>query len=128
MPERIRCDLPIAAIRGELVVGGRKVVGSAQVREGGALLLRDSNLVERAEIIREKGTNRSAFFRGQVDKYTWVDVGSSYLPSEIIAAFLLAQLEEALKRTLQIRVPARLLAPGSLPETTFKARRVLDER
>jgi dTDP-4-amino-4,6-dideoxygalactose transaminase len=63
--------------------------------EGGALLLRDSNLVERAEIIREKGTNRSAFFRGQVDKYTWVDVGSSYLPSEIIAAFLLAQLEEA---------------------------------
>jgi dTDP-4-amino-4,6-dideoxygalactose transaminase len=63
--------------------------------EGGALLVRDPALVERAEIIREKGTNRSKFFRGQVDKYTWVDVGSSYLPSEIIAAFLAAQLAEA---------------------------------
>lgn len=61
--------------------------------EGGALLLRDPALTERAEIIREKGTNRSRFFRGQVDKYTWVDVGSSYLPSELIAAFLAAQLE-----------------------------------
>ena len=61
--------------------------------EGGALLLRDRELAERAEIIREKGTNRSRFFRGQVDKYTWVDVGSSYLPSELIAAFLAAQLE-----------------------------------
>lgn len=61
--------------------------------EGGALLINDSALVERAEIIREKGTNRSRFFRGQVDKYTWVDVGSSYLPSELIAAFLAAQLE-----------------------------------
>jgi dTDP-4-amino-4,6-dideoxygalactose transaminase len=63
--------------------------------EGGALLLRDSTYSERAEIIREKGTNRSLFFRGQVDKYTWVDVGSSYLPSEIIAAFLWAQMAEA---------------------------------
>lgn len=63
--------------------------------EGGALLVNDPALVERAEIIREKGTNRSKFFRGQVDKYTWVDVGSSYLPSEIIAAFLAAQLEDA---------------------------------
>jgi len=63
--------------------------------EGGALLINDSRFVERAEIIREKGTNRSKFFRGQVDKYTWVDVGSSYLPSEILAAFLAAQLEEA---------------------------------
>lgn len=62
--------------------------------EGGALLLRDARLAERAEIIREKGTNRSKFFRGQVDKYTWVDVGSSYLPSELIAAFLAAQIEE----------------------------------
>ena len=53
------------------------------------------NYVERAEIIREKGTNRSQFFRGQVDKYTWVDVGSSYFPSEIIAAFLAAQIEDA---------------------------------
>jgi len=63
--------------------------------EGGALLLRDDALVTRAEILREKGTNRSAFFRGQVDKYTWVDVGSSFLPSDIIAAFLWAQLEQA---------------------------------
>jgi len=63
--------------------------------EGGALLINDSALAERAEIIREKGTNRSQFFRGQVDKYTWVDIGSSYLPGEIIAAFLWAQMEEA---------------------------------
>lgn len=61
--------------------------------EGGALLVNDPALVERAEIIREKGTNRSRFFRGQVDKYTWVDLGSSYLPSDLLAAFLLAQLE-----------------------------------
>lgn len=61
--------------------------------EGGALVINDPTLVERAEIIREKGTDRSRFFRGEVDKYTWVDVGSSYLPSEIIAAFLWAQLE-----------------------------------
>jgi len=61
--------------------------------EGGALLINDPKFVERAEIIREKGTNRSKFFRGQVDKYTWVDIGSSYLPSDIIAAFLFAQLE-----------------------------------
>ncbi len=63
--------------------------------EGGALLINDPTLAERAEIIREKGTNRSQFFRGQVDKYTWVDIGSSYLPGEIIAAFLWAQMEEA---------------------------------
>ncbi|RPI91229.1 MAG: dTDP-4-amino-4,6-dideoxygalactose transaminase [Chloroflexi bacterium] len=62
--------------------------------EGGALLINDPILVERAEIIREKGTNRSRFFRGQVDKYTWVDVGSSYLPSDILAAFLFAQFEQ----------------------------------
>jgi dTDP-4-amino-4,6-dideoxygalactose transaminase len=62
--------------------------------EGGALLINDPAMVERAEIIREKGTNRSRFFRGQVDKYTWVDVGSSYLPSDILAAFLYAQLEK----------------------------------
>jgi dTDP-4-amino-4,6-dideoxygalactose transaminase len=61
--------------------------------EGGALLINDSALAERAEIIREKGTNRSRFFQGQVDKYTWVDIGSSYLPSDILAAFLYAQLE-----------------------------------
>jgi dTDP-4-amino-4,6-dideoxygalactose transaminase len=63
--------------------------------EGGALLINNSEFVERAEIIREKGTNRSKFFRGQVDKYTWVDIGSSYLPGEIIAAFLWAQMQEA---------------------------------
>jgi dTDP-4-amino-4,6-dideoxygalactose transaminase len=63
--------------------------------EGGALLINDPALVERAEIIREKGTNRSRFFRGQVDKYTWVDAGSSYLPGEVTAAFLYAQLEAA---------------------------------
>jgi len=63
--------------------------------EGGALLINDPSLAERAEIIREKGTNRSQFFRGQVDKYTWVDIGSSYLPGELIAAFLSAQMDEA---------------------------------
>jgi dTDP-4-amino-4,6-dideoxygalactose transaminase len=61
--------------------------------EGGALVVNDPAYHERAEIIREKGTNRSRFFRGQVDKYTWVDIGSSYLPSDILAAFLFAQLE-----------------------------------
>lgn len=63
--------------------------------EGGAILIQNKDKVERAEIIREKGTNRSKFFRGQVDKYSWVDIGSSYLPSEINAAYLYAQLEEA---------------------------------
>ncbi|MGO5427621.1 dTDP-4-amino-4,6-dideoxygalactose transaminase [Fusobacterium mortiferum] len=63
--------------------------------EGGALLIRDRENIEKAEIIREKGTNRSRFFRGQVDKYTWVDMGSSYLPSELNAAYLYAQLENA---------------------------------
>lgn len=63
--------------------------------EGGALLVNAKELAERADIIREKGTNRSKFFRGEVDKYTWVDIGSSFLPSDIIAAFLWAQLEQA---------------------------------
>jgi dTDP-4-amino-4,6-dideoxygalactose transaminase len=63
--------------------------------EGGALLVNDAHFIERAEIVREKGTNRSQFFRGQVDKYTWYDIGSSYLPSELVAAFLHAQMEEA---------------------------------
>lgn len=63
--------------------------------EGGALIVNDPGLVQRAEIIREKGTDRSRFFRGEVDKYGWVDVGSSYLPSDLLAAFLLAQLESA---------------------------------
>lgn len=63
--------------------------------EGGALVINDPALVERAEIIREKGTNRTRFFRGQVDKYTWVDIGSSYLPSDMLAAYLVGQLEQA---------------------------------
>ncbi len=63
--------------------------------EGGALLINDSTFIERAEIIREKGTNRSRFFRGQVDKYSWVDIGSSFLPSDILAAILLSHLEES---------------------------------
>jgi len=69
--------------------------------EGGALLINDSRYIERAEIIREKGTNRSRFFRGQVDKYTWVDIGSSYLPSDILAAFLYGQLE--VRETIQAK-------------------------
>ena len=63
--------------------------------EGGALLIRDPDYIEKAEIVREKGTNRSKFFRGQIDKYTWVDAGSSYLPSDLNAAYLWAQLEQA---------------------------------
>lgn len=63
--------------------------------EGGALLINDADLIERAEIVREKGTNRAVFRRGEVEKYTWVDLGSSYLPGELIAAFLFAQLERA---------------------------------
>ncbi|HLW73486.1 MAG TPA: dTDP-4-amino-4,6-dideoxygalactose transaminase [Gammaproteobacteria bacterium] len=73
--------------------------------EGGALLVNDPHFAERAEIIWEKGTNRSKFFRGQVDKYTWVDIGSSFLPSEIIAAFLWPQLEDTVaicRRRMQI--------------------------
>jgi dTDP-4-amino-4,6-dideoxygalactose transaminase len=67
--------------------------------EGGALLINDGRFVERAKIIREKGTNRSEFSRGLIDKYTWIDTGSSFLPGELIAAFLLAQMEEALNIT-----------------------------
>lgn len=69
--------------------------------EGGALLVNDAALAERAEIIREKGTDRSRFFRGQVDKYTWQDIGSSFLPGELVAAFLWAQLEEGRQITDQ---------------------------
>ncbi len=69
--------------------------------EGGALLVNDDRFVERAEILREKGTNRSQFFRGQVDKYTWLVIGSSYLPGELTAAFLWAQMEEAQAITKQ---------------------------
>src|SRR6516162_8483023 len=81
--------------------------------EGGALLINDQRFVERAEIIREKGTNRNRFFRGQVDKYTWVDLGSSYLLSDVLAAFLFAQLEhreeiQARRRTIWKRYEAEL--------------------
>lgn len=67
--------------------------------EGGALLINDASYVSQAEIVREKGTDRNRFFRGEVDKYTWQSIGSSYLPSELIAAFLMAQLEQAEKLT-----------------------------
>ena len=70
-----------------------------QCGEGGALLINDLKLVDRAEIIREKGTNRSQFYKGKVDKYTWQDLGSSFLPSEISAAFLFSQLENAINIT-----------------------------
>lgn len=85
--------------------------------EGGMLVINDDRFIERAEIIREKGTNRSAFFRGEVDKYGWVDIGSSFLPSDIIAAFLYAQLENiddiqkkriAIWNSYQSRLSARL--------------------
>ena len=69
--------------------------------EGGMLTINDDSLIDRAEIIREKGTNRSSFFRGEVDKYGWVDIGSSFLPSDIIAAYLFAQLENL--KTIQTR-------------------------
>lgn len=69
--------------------------------EGGATLINDRALVERAEVIREKGTNRSQFFRGQVDKYTWRDIGSSYLMADLQAAYLWAQLEAAERINLQ---------------------------
>jgi dTDP-4-amino-4,6-dideoxygalactose transaminase len=67
--------------------------------EGGAIIINNENFIERAEIIREKGTNRSKFFRGEINKYTWVDIGSSYLPSDLLAAFLYAQLENMKKIT-----------------------------
>ena len=78
---------------GELAVQSFHETKNITCGEGGALLINDSEYAERAEIIREKGTNRSMFFRGQVDKYTWVDVGSSYVMSDVLAAFLFAQLE-----------------------------------
>lgn len=92
--------------------------------EGGAIVINDERFIERAEIIREKGTNRSLFFRGMVDKYTWVDIGSSYLPSELNAAYLLPQLENSAaiteKRMAAWNEYHRLLAPL---ETAGKLRR-----
>lgn len=87
-------DRPVGSI-GDLAALSFHETKNVISGEGGALLINDPALGERAEIIREKGTNRSKFFRGQTDKYTWVDIGSSYLPSELIAAFLAAQLEQA---------------------------------
>lgn len=87
--------------------------------EGGALLINDGTLVERAEIIREKGTNRKNFALGKVDKYTWVDIGSSFLPGEIIAAFLWAQLEEAddiTSKRLNLWQAYNLIFSGELPD------------
>lgn len=83
--------------------------------EGGALLVNDPSLVERTEIIREKGTNRSRFFRGEIDKYTWVDVGSSYVMSDVLAAFLYGQLEaadevQAMRRAIWLRYQEGLSA------------------
>ena len=120
--------------------------------EGGAIVLNDAADLERAEIVREKGTNRARFFRGQVDKYTWVDLGSSYLPSDILAAILLGQLEhreEIQARRLQIweryraeladwalengvqlpHVPAETIHPGHifymlLPDAECRARMI----
>jgi len=87
--------------------------------EGGLLAVNDPKLAERAEIIREKGTNRSAFFRGEVDKYGWVDIGSSFLPSDIVSAYLYAQLEvidaiQARRRTIWERY-AQALQPWAKP-------------
>ncbi|MFC4057829.1 dTDP-4-amino-4,6-dideoxygalactose transaminase [Planomonospora corallina] len=78
---------------GDMAAQSFHATKNVQCGEGGALLLNDPGLVARAEVIREKGTNRSQFFRGQVDKYRWVDIGSSYLPSDLLAAQLTAQLE-----------------------------------
>ena len=83
--------------------------------EGGALIINDERFRERAEILREKGTDRSRFFRGQVDRYTWVDLGSSYLPSDLLAAYLCAQLEsrdeiQAARHAIWRRYDAELAA------------------
>jgi dTDP-4-amino-4,6-dideoxygalactose transaminase len=86
--------------------------------EGGALLISDPRLIERAEIVREKGTNRSRFFRGEVDKYTWVDIGSSYLPSELVGAFLFAQLERAEQITAQRKALCRVYRDALQPLAT----------
>jgi dTDP-4-amino-4,6-dideoxygalactose transaminase len=83
--------------------------------EGGAIVINDPRSLERAEIIRDKGTNRAKFFRGEVDKYTWVDIGSSYLPSELIAAFLYAQLEQADEITTQRHAIHQRYAVGLQP-------------
>lgn len=80
--------------------------------EGGAILINDESMMERAEVLREKGTNRSQFIRGEVDKYTWMDVGSSYLPSDILAAVLLAQLEVMDEITVRREMVYKAYAAG----------------
>src|SRR2546430_5122204 len=84
--------------------------------EGGSLMVRDEELAQRAEIIRGKGTDRGRFFRGEVDKYTWQDVGSSFLPNEITAAFLWAQLEEAERLPVLLIASNPLRSMWSVPE------------
>ena len=92
--------------------------------EGGALLVNDRRLVDRAEVIREKGTNRARFYRGEVDKYTWEDVGSSFLPGEIVAAFLWAQLQRAQEITdARLALWARYHEAFADPETQGVIRR-----
>ncbi len=95
-------DRPLGSI-GDLATFSFHETKNVQCGEGGALLVNDARLVERAEIIQEKGTDRSRFFRGSVDKYTWQDVGSSYLLSEVATAFLWAQLENATDITAERR-------------------------
>ena len=99
--------------------------------EGGALILNSERLLERAEIIREKGTDRSRFFRGQVDKYTWQDIGSSYCPGEIVSAFLMAQLEKAdvicARRRAIYELYRELLAPLAADGTINLPRATADE-
>jgi dTDP-4-amino-4,6-dideoxygalactose transaminase len=80
---------------GRLAVQSFHETKNVSCGEGGALIINDPALIDRAEVIREKGTDRSRFFRGLVDKYTWVDIGSSYLPSDMLAAYLVGQLEQA---------------------------------
>lgn len=98
--------------------------------EGGALVINDSRLVERAEILRDKGTNRAQFFRGFVDKYTWQDLGSSYVPSELCAAYLLAQLEESGRINARRRAIAlayrEALAPYAKDGVTLPERAYLE--
>lgn len=92
--------------------------------EGGALLVNDPEMVQRAEIVQEKGTNRRAFYRGQVDKYSWVDLGSSFMPSELTAAFLYAQLEQAGDITAKrLRIWQRYHERLAQPEAEGRLRR-----
>jgi dTDP-4-amino-4,6-dideoxygalactose transaminase len=93
---------PVGSI-GEMAVLSFHETKNITSGEGGALLINSEKFIERAEIIREKGTNRKQYFRGQVDKYTWVDLGSSYLPGEIVAAFLYGQIEDAARITSKRR-------------------------